>query len=98
MYGQRINLKKPHPYSLERASQAFSPFESLLFIGDSMADLMMVSELRKRDPRFSFGGIYSQSGSESFVLNSFLDSRCDVVLPTVNELPVVLERVRGEPS
>jgi len=92
--GLKVNLKKPHPFSLLKAAEAFGPFSFALYVGDSMEDGIMVQEARKIDKRFMFAGVYQHSSLQDYVLRCFLNSGCDIVIPSVNELPLVLEALR----
>jgi phosphoglycolate phosphatase-like HAD superfamily hydrolase len=90
------NLSKPNPFSLTNASRALEPFEKALYVGDTMADLIMVKRSCEEDPRYLFAGVYRHAGSDEAALKGFLDEGADVVAPSVNELPMILEYVRGE--
>ena len=92
--GSTVNLRKPNPYSLLKAAEALKPFKFAVYIGDSMEDFLMVEKAKQIDPRFLFIGVYRHSGIEDVILRGFLDANCDVILPSVNELPQVLEKVR----
>jgi phosphoglycolate phosphatase-like HAD superfamily hydrolase len=92
--GFNVNLRKPSPFSLFKCTEALSPLKFVLYVGDSAEDIMMVTEARKTDPRFLFAGVYRFSSLDEALLDSFLKYGCDLVLPTVNELPLVLEAVR----
>jgi phosphoglycolate phosphatase-like HAD superfamily hydrolase len=94
--GVKVNLKKPHPFSLLRAAEAFGCFDSVVYVGDSMEDAVIVREARKLGKPFSFAGVYRYSGLEEEVLRSFLESGSDIVIPSVNELPLVLEALRRD--
>jgi len=96
--GLKVNLKKPHPFSLLKATEAFNSFNSALYVGDSMEDAMMVREANNLGKRFLFAGVYRYSGIEGIVLQGFLESNCDLVVPSVNELPFILEAIRREES
>ena len=93
---EEYNLNKPHPFSLVTASGALEPFENALYVGDTMADLLMVKKSREEDPRYLFAGVYKYTGSDEVAMKGFLDEDADVVVPTVNELPSILEYVKGE--
>jgi HAD superfamily hydrolase (TIGR01548 family) len=90
------NLGKPNPFSLTNASRALEPFEKALYVGDTMADLIMVKRACEEDPRYLFAGVYRYAGSDEAALKGFLDEGADIVAPSVNELPMILEYVRGE--
>jgi phosphoglycolate phosphatase-like HAD superfamily hydrolase len=88
------NLHKPSPYSLVRASEPFRPYESVLYVGDSMADRLMA--LNAGEPEFLFAGIYGNVHGGDEARGDFLKEGSDIVAPTVNDLPEIIERVRGE--
>jgi HAD superfamily hydrolase (TIGR01548 family) len=90
------NLSKPNPFSLTTASRALEPFERALYVGDTMADLIMVKRACDEDPRYLFAGVYQHAGSDEAAMKDFLDEGADVVAPNVNELPSILEYVKGE--
>lgn len=92
--GVKVNLLKPDPFSLFEAARGLEPFNSALYIGDSMEDLLMVEKARSKDPRFFFVGVYLHSGFEDVVLSDFLKAGADIILPSVNELPFILEEIR----
>ncbi len=92
--GLMVNLKKPHPFSLLRAAEAFGFFDCALYVGDSMEDALMAQEAKKLRKPFLFAGVYRYSGLEEALKLSFLESGCDMVIPSVNELPLVLEAFR----
>ena len=90
------NLSKPNPFSLTTASRALEPFERALYVGDTMADLIMVKRACEEDPRYLFAGVYRYAGSDEAALKGFLEEGADVVAPSVNELPSILEYMKGE--
>jgi len=96
--GLKVNLKKPHPFSLLKAAETFGDFNFALYVGDSMEDAIMVREANDLGKRFLFAGVYRYSGLEDVVLQGFLESGCDLIVPSVNELPVTLETIRREKS
>lgn len=93
--GLRVNLRKPNPFSLLEAAKALEPFRFVLYIGDSMEDAMMVDEARKIDRRFLFAGVYEHTGLREKALREFLKYGCNLILPSVNEVPDVIEAIRG---
>jgi len=89
-----VNLKKPNPYSLLKAAEGFGEFDSVLYVGDSIEDVLMAKEASKTGKSFIFAGVYRYSGLADLVRDSFLESDCDMVIPSVNDLPLVLEAIR----
>jgi len=93
--GHTVNLKKPNVYSLLKAAKGLMPFKGVLCVGDSIEDALMAEEARKEDARFMFAGVYRYSGFRDALLQSFLKTGADMVLPSVNEIPLVLEELKG---
>lgn len=90
------NLSKPHPFSLLRASKPLEPFQRLLYVGDSVADLTMTIKTRGKDPRFLFAGVYYYSAASDAMKEEFMKGGADILAPSVNELPIIFEKIRGE--
>ncbi|RLI04530.1 hypothetical protein DRO38_01080 [Candidatus Bathyarchaeota archaeon] len=87
-------LKKPHPFSLLKAAEGFGEFSFLIYVGDSMEDAIMASEAANLNGRVLFAGVYRYTSFEEEKLRIFLDHGCDLILPTVNELPLILKELR----
>ncbi|MHA2394724.1 MAG: HAD family hydrolase [Promethearchaeota archaeon] len=87
-----INLHKPNAYSLQKASEPYNP-DMVLFIGDTIADYLTAENAGEG---FLFAGIYGGVNSREMVKNRFLEIGCNIVAPTVNEIPQVLRYARGE--
>jgi phosphoglycolate phosphatase-like HAD superfamily hydrolase len=87
-------LHKPHPFSLLRASEPFQPYDRVLYVGDTMADRLMVRNAG--EPRYLFAGVHGNVHGPEEARKDFMSSDSDIVAPSVNELPEILERVRGK--
>ncbi|KON30008.1 hypothetical protein AC482_05035 [miscellaneous Crenarchaeota group-15 archaeon DG-45] len=92
--GARVNLKKPNPFSLLTSAEAIQPRGAVLYVGDSMADAMTAREANRAVARFSFAGVYGHSQLEDVLRRDLIEAGCDAVLPSVNEIPAVLEWLR----
>jgi phosphoglycolate phosphatase-like HAD superfamily hydrolase len=55
------SLHKPNGYSLLRAAQAYEPYRRVLYVGDTVADLLMTRDADKQNQKFSFLGVYATS-------------------------------------
>ena len=86
-------LHKPHPFSLLRASEPFQPYDRVLYVGDTIADRLMVRNAG--EPRFLFAGVHLNVHGPDEARDDFMSSGSDIVAPTVNDLPEILESVRG---
>ncbi|MBS7640394.1 MAG: hypothetical protein QXJ19_01535 [Candidatus Bathyarchaeia archaeon] len=90
----KISLAKPNPYQLFKSAWSLEPFKNTLYIGDSMEDVFMVERANKLDQRFIFAGVYAYTGAKDMALHEFLKSGCDIISPSVNEIPSIIEAVR----
>ncbi|MFQ6076653.1 MAG: HAD family hydrolase, partial [Candidatus Bathyarchaeia archaeon] len=87
-------LKKPHPFSLTKAAEGLRPFEAALYVGDSMGDIIMVEKANRVLTRFVSAGVYRHKDLGDRVIQDFLEAEADLVLPSVNELPLALELIK----
>ncbi|MEM1586399.1 MAG: hypothetical protein QXX99_06720 [Candidatus Bathyarchaeia archaeon] len=90
----KVNLSKPNPYSLLRSAWALEPFRVALYIGDSIGDALTVNRANRLDPRFVFAGVYEYTGVKDKALKEFLKFGCDIISPSVNEIPYIIEAAR----
>lgn len=90
----QINLYKPNPFPLLGSSNGLEPFELALYVGDSMEDVIMVKEANKTKPCFLFAGVYEYSDCKDDALRCLIEADSEVVVPSVNELPTVLNAVK----
>jgi len=88
--GPKVSLRKPNPFALLRALEGMYPVNLPVYVGDSMEDVMMVREAVKANLQLLSAGVYGHSYLSDRFLRIFLESGCDIVLPSVNELPAVL--------
>ena len=89
------SLKKPHPFSLLKAAEGFGEFNFLIYVGDSMEDALMASEAARLKGNVLFAGVYRFTSFEEETIRIFLDYGCDMIIPTVNELPYILKELGG---
>jgi len=86
---------KPDPEILLKAVESLGPFQCCLYVGDSAEDLMMVQRANKILPRFAFAGVYGLVNFKDEACSYFLEGRADMVLPSVNDLPGLLDFLGG---
>ncbi len=80
-------LRKPSPEALVRAKERLSS-ETLLYVGDSAEDLMMVQKARARGlDGFLFAGVYQTSPVQRDQASFFEREGSDLVVETVNQIP-----------
>ena len=80
-------MRKPSPEALLRARQKLSS-ETLLYVGDSAEDLMMVQNARRRGVGgLLFAGVYETSPVRADQASFFEGEGSDLVVETVNQIP-----------
>lgn len=80
---------KPSPEGLLLAADTMGNCRGILYVGDSMEDLLMIQRANLRRPYFTFCGVASTSGNDSRA--SVLARRgADAILESVNDLPGLL--------
>jgi len=80
-------MRKPSPEALIRARQKLSS-ETLLYVGDSAEDLMMVQNARRRWVEgLLFAGVYQTSPVPGDQASFFEREGSDLVVETVNQVP-----------
>ena len=94
--GDRVNLKKPHPFSLLKAAEGLNSFQYAIYVGDSMEDILMVKRANEIRPHFISVGVYASSDFREELILDFLRAETDVILPSVNELPYLIRKVQEE--
>jgi len=93
---EKGSLRKPHPFSLLKAAEAFEDCGFIMYVGDSAEDFIMAAEAARLRGGVLFAGVYRYASVEKEVMRSFLDSGCDIIIPSVNDLPTLLADLRGE--
>jgi phosphoglycolate phosphatase-like HAD superfamily hydrolase len=89
---KEVNLKKPNPFSLITLAR-LNESRSLLYVGDSMEDLMMVREANNVNSQFSFAGVFAHSEYQDRFLRSFIRDGAELIIPSVNELPEIMTNI-----
>ncbi len=92
--GGVAGLHKPHSFSLLRASEPFQPYDRVLYVGDTIADRLMVRNAG--EPRFLFAGVHGSVHGPDEARDDFISSGSDIVAPSVNDLPEILGRAGGK--
>jgi len=86
---------KPQPYSLLEAAAGLGDVRSVLYVGNSAEDYIMARNANSVKGIFSFAGCYALQNSAGKIIKLFMDAGAAIIIPTVNDLPKVLEYVRG---
>ena len=85
-YGAGID--KPNPLSLRKSASNLSRKGNILYIGDSMEDLLMTKAAGKsKNQKYIFAGIYGSSRSERKKIKLFKDNKADIIISNINDIP-----------
>lgn len=96
---QRVSkekVKKPHPYPLMTSAAGLKPFKYAMYVGDATEDILMVEKANEMDNRYLSVGVYSLSDFQEDVLPHLIELKTDVILPSVNDLPVLLSSIMSD--
>ena len=74
-----------------KASEPYRPFKKGLYVGDTMADYYTAENAGEE---FLFAGVYECVHQAEGAMNVFMDNGSDIVAPTVNDLPMIIEYAR----
>lgn len=88
--GLKVWPGKPDPYALQRTIGGLQGYRRLIFVGDSMEDLKMCSKVEGFGVSVLFVGVYKHTINPEATAKVFLDNQAAAVLPTINELRVLL--------
>ncbi len=84
---------KPSGFSLVRAMRLFSS-DTLLYVGDSEEDRMMVEDAKKSGGSILFAGIYGTVTDEREQVKYLKTKDADLILRSANDIPRLLEMAR----
>ena len=85
-YGARID--KPNPVTLRKSAFNLSRKGNILYVGDSMEDLLMTKAAGKsKNQKYIFAGIYGSSRSERNKITLFKDNKADIIISNINDIP-----------
>jgi HAD superfamily phosphatase len=88
--GVNIWPGKPDPYALQRTIGGLHGYRRLIFVGDSMEDLKMCTNVEGFGESILFVGVYKHTINPKEMAKVFLDNQAAAVLPTINELKELL--------
>ena len=86
---------KPQPYSLLEAASGLGDARSVLYVGNSSEDYLMTKNANSVKRIFLFAGCYALQNTPSKMIKLFKEAEAVIIIPKVNDLPKVLEYVRG---
>ena len=94
---QKNNTKfdKPNPTVLKRSVSRLKSKGNILYVGDSMEDLLMIQAANStRNKQYLFAGIYGTSRSKQNKIKLFMDNKADIIISNMNDIPkLISERI-----
>jgi phosphoglycolate phosphatase-like HAD superfamily hydrolase len=92
---QKMLYEKPSPWPLQKAASSLSMDGRILYVGNSVEDLLMFENANRIENRYLFAGVYS--GVKALeMLEVWIERGVDMAIPSVNLLPKVLQHLSGE--
>ena len=94
---ERIDkISKPHPFALLKVAENTKKSGRILYIGDSMEDLIMVDQSNCIMDRFITAGICGYSHDTEELVKMFKEHGTFLIIESVNDIPKVFERIMRE--
>ena len=90
---QKNNTKfdKPNPIVLKRSVSKLKSKGSILYVGDSMEDLLMSRAANSdKNKRYLFAGIYGTSSSKQNKIKLFMENKADIIISNINDIPELI--------
>jgi len=94
--GKIDKISKPHPFALLKVEENTKKSGRILYIGDSMEDLIMVDQSNCIMDRFIAAGIYGYSHDTEELVKMFKENCAFLIIESVNDIPKVFERIMRE--
>jgi HAD superfamily phosphatase len=96
---EKREFSKPHAFSLHKVFDSLK-LSSALYVGDSMADLLMVENFKKQttEDRIFFCGVYGDGENNKGSIDKkklFRSNHADVIIKNVNDLPNILNNTKN---
>lgn len=86
--------RKPRGESLIRAREEFAT-KGMLYVGDSVEDQMMVEDAKRKYDGILFAAVSGTAPNEEEQVRYFTERGADVVMRSVEQVPLVLEAFRS---
>ena len=85
---------KPQPYSLLESTAGIGDTKCVLYVGNSAEDYILTEKANQIKRVFLFTGCYALQNGRSNMIRLFKEAKADMIIPTVNDLPKVLEYIK----
>jgi len=89
-------ISKPHPFALLKVEKNTKKSGRILYIGDSMEDIIMVDQSNCIMNRFIAAGIYGYSHDTEELVKMFKENGAFLIIESVNDIPKVFKRIMRE--
>ena len=76
---------------LKRSVSKLKSKGSILYVGDSMEDLLMSRAANSdKNKRYLFAGIYGTSSSKQNKIKLFMENKADIIISNINDIPELI--------
>ena len=75
---------------MKRSASKLKAKGDILYVGDSMEDLLMTQAADSDNNRYLFAGIYGTSRSEKNKIKLFMDNKADIIISNINDIPELI--------
>jgi phosphoglycolate phosphatase-like HAD superfamily hydrolase len=89
-------LSKPHPHALLKVEKNTLQSGRILYIGDSMEDLIMVEQSNRIKDRFIAAGVYGYTHNPEELVKMFKEIGSYLIVESVNDIPELFEKIMRE--
>lgn len=94
---EKINeFSKPNPYSLLKVGKNALNTGNILYIGDSMEDLIMVKKSNNFMNRFIAAGVYGNSDYPENLIKMFVENDAYIITESVNDIPQLFKSIMSD--
>jgi len=89
-------FSKPHPYSLLKVEKNALKTGNILYVGDSMEDLIMVKQSNNFLNRFIAAGVYGYSDNPETLVKMFVKNNAYIITESVNDIPYLFKIIMSD--
>jgi phosphoglycolate phosphatase-like HAD superfamily hydrolase len=89
----RGKYEKPNPWPLREAANLLKTDGNILYVGNSMEDLLMWENANKLENRYLFAGIFSGARGLD-MLDLYIERGADLAVSSINILPRILDYLK----
>lgn len=83
-------ISKPNPYTLRYCLKVLKPYKYAMYLGDSVEDALMAKRVNC-EGELIFVGVYRYTINPESTIKVFMKLHVPVIIPTVNELAILME-------